>query len=103
MNHDQPDPPNEADATLERDIRAERPFSLADAIGRLAGPGIMKGVSPVSRRDQTVAEISEYLRRHLTDTAGVLSGVLVRQVEGSDLLLSAPDRPHVVLAGYVRR
>ena len=34
---------SEADAELEREIRNERKFTLAEAIGRLAGPGAMKG------------------------------------------------------------
>jgi hypothetical protein len=64
---------------------------------------MMKGVSPVARKDQAAAEIHEYLRRHLADAAGVLSGVLARQVAEGELLLHAPDRPLVVLAGHVRR
>jgi hypothetical protein len=40
---------SEADAELEREIRKERKFTLAEGIGRLAGPGSMKGTSPVSR------------------------------------------------------
>jgi len=102
MSDDDPKPRTEADAALEREIRADRPFSLADAIGRMAGPGIMKGVSPVARKDQAAAEVHEYLR-HLTDGAGALSEVLARQVAESDLLLKAPDQPLVVLAGHVRR
>jgi len=93
----------EADAELEREIRAERKFSLAEAIGRMAGPGMMKGVSPVTRKQQAVAEIQEYLSRHLADAGGVLSGVLLRQVKESELLLNAFDRPLVALAGYVRQ
>jgi hypothetical protein len=67
-------------ADLEREIRQERKFTLAEAIGRLAGPGAMKGESPVTRLRQAVAEIQEYLDRHLVDAAGVLLGVLLRQV-----------------------
>ena len=38
---------SEADDELEREILKERKFTLAEAIGRLAGPGAMKGESPV--------------------------------------------------------
>lgn len=38
--------PSDADKELEREVRANRKFSVAEAIGRLAGPGMMKGVSP---------------------------------------------------------
>ena len=51
----------QADAELEREIRAGREFTLEEAIGRMVGPGGMKGVSPVSRKEQAVAEISQPL------------------------------------------
>jgi hypothetical protein len=41
---------SEADAELEREIRKERKFTLTEAIGRMAGPGAMKGESPVTRQ-----------------------------------------------------
>jgi hypothetical protein len=91
-----------SDADLEREIRQERPYSLAEAIGRMAGPGAMKGESPVTRLEQAVAEIQEYLDEHLADSARVLSGVLLRQVRDSDLLLKSFERPLVALAGYVQ-
>ncbi len=34
--------PTDADAELEREIRNARKFTLAEAIGRMAGPGAMK-------------------------------------------------------------
>jgi hypothetical protein len=102
MSDDHPKPENNADAELEREIRAERKFTMSEAIGRLAGPGMMKGVSPVTRKQQAVAEIQEYLRQHLKDSAGVLSGVLLNQVAESEQLLNAFDQPLVALARYVR-
>src|SRR5215831_17636241 len=103
MSDDHPKPSAEADAELERAIRAERKFTLSEAIGRLAGPGMMKGVSPITRKEQAVVEIREYLGRHLADAGGVLPAVLLRQVRESELLLNAFDQPLVVLAGYVRQ
>jgi hypothetical protein len=50
-------PRSEADAALEREILKERKFTLAEAIGRLAGPGAMKGESPVPRMRQAEIEI----------------------------------------------
>jgi len=102
MSDDKPKTRTEADAELERQVRAERKFSLSEAIGRMAGPGAMKGVSPVDRKQQAVAEIQEYISRHLTDAAGVLSGVLLRYVKESELLLKGFEQPLVALAGYVR-
>jgi hypothetical protein len=76
MSDEQPKRPSEADADLEREIRKDRKFSLAEAIGRLAGPGMMKGVSPITRKQQSEAEIEEYLNRHLTDASGILPLIL---------------------------
>jgi hypothetical protein len=103
MSDNPPKPRSKADADLEREIRAERTFSLEEAIGRMAGPGAMKGVSPISRKQQAETVIQEYLDQHLADGAGVLPGVLLRQVTGSELLLHNLDQPLVVLADHVRR
>ena len=103
MSNDPPARPPESDADLEREIRAERTFSLAEAIGRMAGPGMMKGVSPVTRKRQAEAAIQEYLGHYLPDPASVLPGVLLRQVGESALLLDNLDQPLVVLAGCVQR
>jgi hypothetical protein len=90
--------PSEADAELEREIRQGRKFTLEEAIGRLAGPGAMKGVSPVARLQQAEIEIASWLRTHLSDAGGVVAVVLHRAVKGSELLLNNPDQPLVVLA-----
>lgn len=55
----------ESNQEIEREIRANRRFSLTEAIGRLAGGGFMKGASPVSRKRQAELDIDEYLRRQL--------------------------------------
>ena len=103
MNDDKPKRPSEADAELEREIRDGRKFSLAEAIGRLAGPGMMKGVSPATKKQQAEAKIESYLERHLMSPAGALSAVLFRQVRVSELLLNNLDQPLVVLASCVQR
>ena len=103
MSDDQAKRQSEADADLEREIRNERQFSLAEAMGRMAGPGIMKGASPVPRQQQAEAEIEAYLDRHLIDTAGMLPVVLLRQLKASDLLLNDVDQPLVALESHVRR
>jgi hypothetical protein len=102
MSNDPPERPSQVEADPAWEIHTERKFSLAEAIGRLAGPGMMEGASPVTRKQQAKAEIQEYLARHLADTAGALPGVLLRQVGESNLLLHNLDLPLVVLAGHVR-
>ena len=94
---------SEADAELEREIREGRKFTLAEAIGRLAGPGAMKGESPVARLQQAEVEVESWLRSHLADPGGALQVVLHRHVKGSELLLNNFDRPLVVLASLCRR
>jgi hypothetical protein len=94
---------SEEDAELEREIRKERKFSLAEAIGRLAGPGAMKGESPVPRMQQAEAEIECWLRAHLSDSGGALQVILFRLVKESELLLHNFEHPLVVLAGYIQR
>ena len=41
-----------SDDELQREIRAGRKFTLTEAIGRMAGLGAMKGVSPISLKKQ---------------------------------------------------
>jgi hypothetical protein len=88
---------------LEREILEGRKFSLEEAIARLAGPGAMKGASPVARMQQAEFEIETWLRTHLLDASGVLPVVLLRHVKGSDLLLNNLDQPMVVLASYCKQ
>src|SRR6516164_11025897 len=94
---------SEADAELEREIRKGRKFTLEEAIGRLAGPGAMKGESPVARMQQAEVEIESWLRSHLADTGGALQVALHRQVKGSELLLKNFEQPLIVLAEYSQR
>jgi len=94
---------SEADAELEREILKERKFTLEEAIGRLIGPGGMKGASPVTRLQQAEIEIESWLRDHLADSGGALEVVLHRYVKGSDLLLNGFDQPLAALARYCQR
>jgi hypothetical protein len=94
---------SEADAELEREIRKGRKFTLSEAIGRLAGPGAMKGESPIARMQQAGVEIENWLRGHLADAAGALQVVLLRGVKESELLLNNLDQPLIVLGSYCQR
>lgn len=93
MSDKQDKPRSEADTELEREILKERKFTLAEAIMRMAGPGTMKGESPIPRMQQAEIGIESWLRSHLADAGGVLQVVLHRQVKGSDLLLNNFDQP----------
>ena len=71
MSEEQPRK-SEADEELVREIRKGRKFTLSEAIARMAGPGAMKGVSPISGKQQCESEIEGYLCRHLPDSSGGL-------------------------------
>ena len=91
---------SEADAELEREIREGRKFTMEEAVGRMVGPGGMKGESPVTRLQQADFEILTWLRSHLKG-GGALGIVLHRDVKESELLLENLDQPPlVVLALY---
>ena len=100
---DQTTPAKDPKTDLEREVRQGRKFTLSEAIARLAGPGMMKGVSPISRMTQAGVAIENYLNRHLTDSAGALRTILLRRIRQSEFLLNNYDQPLVVLAGCIQR
>jgi hypothetical protein len=91
------------EAEIEREILQQRKFTLEEAIGRLAGPGAMKGESPIARMRQAEIEIETWLSDHLPEAKSELATVLSRQVKASELLLNNFDQPLIVLAGYCRQ
>jgi hypothetical protein len=70
MSDNENAPSPESDAELEREVRKERKFTPEEAIGRLAGPGAMKGESPVARMQQAEVEIGSWLRSRLAGAGG---------------------------------
>ena len=94
---------SEADAELEREIRQGRKFTAKDAIGRMLGPGAMKGGSAVSRVQEAETGIGTWLRSNLTDSTGALQALLHRQLKGSELLLNNLDQPLLALANYCQQ
>jgi hypothetical protein len=94
---------SEVDADLERQIRNSRKFTLEEAIARMAGPGALKGESPIARKRQAELEIESSIRSHIVDTTGALHGALLRRVRESELLLKNYDQPLAVLAAYCQQ
>lgn len=103
MSDDQDTQRSDADAELQREIRKGRKFTLAEAIGRMAGPGAMKGESPITRMQQATVEVETWLTRHLSDASGGLHVALLRGVKESELLLKTFDQPLVVLRSCCQR
>lgn len=100
MSDDNSKPDSEDDAALERQILAGRKFTLEEAVARMAGPGAMKGESPVARLRQAEIEIEMWLGKHVSDPGGALPVVLNRQVKGSEALLNGFEQPLVALASH---
>ena len=88
---------------LEREIRQGRKFTAEEAIGRLAGPGAMKGASAVSPQQQAENAAGVWLAANIMDPAGMLRTVLNRHLKASKLLLDNIDDPSVAAAAYVRQ
>ena len=99
---DDPDKRSDANEQLEREIRQGRKFSPQEALARMAGPGAMKGASPVSQVQQAETEIGSWLGSNMADTGGALRVVLHRHLKGSRPLLDNVDQPLAALAGYCR-
>ena len=103
MSDEQKKQRSEADADLAREIRKERKFTLAEAIGRMAGPGAMKGVSPVTRKQQAAVEIENWLRKHMPPGVGELRVVMLRRIKESELMVNNYEQPLFVLAACCQR
>jgi hypothetical protein len=89
---------DEEQAGIEREIRRARKFTPQEALANMAGPGAMKGASPVSRHRQAEMAVGAWLKENVFDPAGALQVVLHRQVAESRPLLDKPDEPLSALA-----
>lgn len=103
MGKDREERTADAAAEIEREIRERRKFDPKEAIARLAGPGAMKGASPISPEQQAEIAIGSWLRGHVSDPAGALNAVLHRDLKGSRPLLDNPTQPLVALEDYCKR
>jgi hypothetical protein len=103
MSDDRDKQRSTADAELEREIRQGRKFTAQEAMGRMIGPGAMKGGSAVPRVQEAETGIGTWLRSNLTDSTGALQVVLHRQLIGSELLLNNLDQPLLALADYCQQ
>src|SRR4051794_26739480 len=92
-----------SEAELEHEIRQGRNFTPEEAMARMAGPGAMKGASPVSRVQQAETEIGNWLKTNVSDPAGVLPTILQTQFKGSVLLLDNLEQPLTALGKYLDR
>lgn len=98
MGQDQAKPASVPVEEIEQEIRNARKFSATEAMARMAGPGAMKGASPVSPQQQAEIELGNWIRSNVTDPAGALHEVLHRHIKASEFLLRNVDRPLAGLA-----
>ena len=89
-----------ADEALEREVRLGRKFNPQEALARMAGPGSMKGASPVSPVQQAETAIGSWLNGNMGDAGGSLKIVLQRHLKGSRFLLDDVGQPLRALARY---
>jgi len=86
------------DEEIEAEIRRARKTTSKDVLGQMAGPGAMKGASPVSRQQQAEIALGSWIRSHVPDPSGSLHVVLHRHIKGSVPLLDNLDNPLLGLA-----
>jgi hypothetical protein len=88
---------------IESDLRQRRKFTPEEAMARMAGPGAMKGASPVSREKQAELAVGSWIDSNVPDAVGALRMVLLRQVAASKPLQDYPDHPLPAIAVSLQR
>lgn len=100
MSTEKHNQPSDSKSQIEREIRQGRKFSAQEAMARMAGPGALKGASPVSPVQQAETEIGNWLKDNLEDPCGALRVVMHRNLRGSEQVLENIERPLSALASY---
>ncbi|MFO7812328.1 MAG: hypothetical protein R6V21_05130 [Pelovirga sp.] len=73
--------------TVQRELRDQQKFSISGAIGR-AGSGLMKGESPITQQEQSIAMLAQWIDQHTPDPSGALKSVLRDRVRDNELLVA---------------
>ncbi len=89
-------PADTAADLLQREIRAQRKFSLAEAIGREGG-SFMKGESTIPRPLRAIAAINQFIITHISDPAGPLSTTLQTWAKDDIRVSRQLDTPLIAL------
>lgn len=85
---------------IQREIREQRKFSLAEAIGREGG-SLLKGESTIPRPLRAITEINQFITTHMSDPTSALTTTL-QAWAGDDIRVSRQlDTPLVALAQMV--
>ena len=94
-------PSDELPPNLQREIRAERKFSVSEAIGREGGSFLKGSQAMVPRPLRALAMINEFLEQHLDDNNGSLHICLKRWVKTDVRVGKYLDQPLVALQAIV--
>jgi len=85
---------------LQTEIRLERKFSLAEAIGR-EGSGFMKGESAIPRPLRAAAELNRFITTQLREPTGALATTLYAWASNDIRVSRQLDTPLVALAQII--
>lgn len=85
---------------LQKEIRAQRKFSLAEAIGREGG-SFMKGESTIPRPLRAIAQINQFIISHLANPTGALSTTLQNWASQDIRVSRQLDTPLIALAQII--
>lgn len=88
---------------IESELRQRRKFTPQEAMARMAGPGAMKGASPVSREKQAELAVEAWISGNVVDATGALQLALARLVVGSRELQDDPEHPLPAIADCLQR
>ncbi len=87
-------------SAIQREIREQRKFSLAEAIGREGG-SFMKGESTIPRPLRAIAEINQFITTHLRDPTSAPSATLQAWAKDDIRVSRQLDTPLVALGQII--
>ena len=91
---------NSSSSAIQREIRQQRKFSLAEAIGREGG-SFMKGESTIPRPLRAIAKINQFITTYLPDPTNALSTTLQAWARDDVRVSRQLDTPLVALAQII--
>lgn len=86
---------------LQQDILDNRPFSLAEAIGREGGT-FLKGESTVPKLVQVITAINTFIDRNLRDPSAALQAILHQWVKADFRVSQYKETPFIALEAILQ-
>ena len=82
---------------IQTEIRQGRKFSVAEAIGREGG-SFLRSSEAIPRPLRAIAQLNQFLDRHLHDSEGALKPTLQRWLQGDERFSQNLDLPLLVMS-----